>query len=583
MLKTIATIALAAMMGFVLPGAASAEEPHPAGALTKMPVKEVSVFKDGHAFCLHTGRLPLDQTGNVVMDYLPAPVLGAFWPECTEVGAKLAAVTAGQRRVTVRRSALTIPELIEANIDRQAIITESSSLKYEATIVGMTVRGSKELEEACGPDCPQMLPQKGKVVLLKTCDGVRAVNVSEIKDVTFKGEPNRLFTEEQFRNMLTLRLDWSSKLRPAAADVSLMYLQRGIRWIPNYQVTIDGQGNATIRLQATLINELTDLNDTTCHLVIGVPTFTFKGVVDPIALQKTARQLSQYFREESPRFENIIMGQHARMSGTRGTALRDDEGGLGPQVTGSAEAEDLFVFTVEHVTLKKGQAMVLPVTEFVLPYKDVYVLDLPFAPPMEAWRNFNDRQRSELERLLAKPKVMHNIRLTNTSEQPLTTAPALIIAGDRLLGQGLMTYTAAGGTSDLPVTAAVDIRVAKSERETRRMPNAATFDGHSFVRVDLTGIVSLTNFKEQAVDLEVVRYAIGNVTEADHEGEIEMVNVFEDPSFIQAGASWPNWWAWHSWPYWWRHLNGVGKVTWKFTLKAGESVDLKYGWNYYWR
>ena len=217
----------------------------------------------------------------------------------------------------------------------------------------------------------------------------------------------------------------------------------------------------------------------------------------------------------------------------------------------------------------------------MLPYKDVYVLDLPFAPPIEAWRNFNDRQRTELEMLLAQPKVMHKIRLENTSKLPLTTAPALIIRDERLLGQGLMTYTAVGGTSDLTVTAAVDIRVKKSETETARMPNAATFDGSNFVRVDLGGTVSLTNFKKQAVDMEVVRYVIGNVTEADHEGEIEMVNVFEDPSYI--GGAWPDWWRWHKWPYWWRHLNGVGKITWKTTLEAGQSVELKYAWNYYWR
>jgi hypothetical protein len=55
-----------------------------------------------------------------------------------------------------------------------------------------------------------------------------------------------------------------------------------------------------------------------------------------------------------------------------------------------------------------------------------------------------EEQNPELMRLLAAPKVMHALRLKNRSEHPLTTAPALIISGDRVLAQGTMTYTPRG-------------------------------------------------------------------------------------------------------------------------------------------
>lgn len=48
-------------------------------ALQKMPIKELTVFKDGHAFVLHEGTMPTDAAGNVVLDYLPTPVVGTFW------------------------------------------------------------------------------------------------------------------------------------------------------------------------------------------------------------------------------------------------------------------------------------------------------------------------------------------------------------------------------------------------------------------------------------------------------------------------------------------------------------------------
>ncbi|MCD4698952.1 MAG: hypothetical protein K8R91_00050, partial [Phycisphaerae bacterium] len=186
--------------------------------------------------------------------------------------------------------------------------------------------------------------------------------------------------------------------------------------------------------------------------------------------------------------------------------------------------------------------------------------------------------------LLAAPKVLHKIRLTNRSVYPLTTAPALILRGERLLAQGMMTYTAIGGTTDLGVTAAVDIQVKKLDKETQRIPNAEVWQSNKYARIDLAGTISLTNFLKEAVELEVVRHVLGNATEAGQDGKIEMVNVLEDATFGQAGKdAYPYWWGWHNWPRWWRHFNGVGRITWKMTLDAGKSSDLTYEWHYYWR
>jgi hypothetical protein len=201
------------------------------------------------------------------------------------------------------------------------------------------------------------------------------------------------------------------------------------------------------------------------------------------------------------------------------------------------------------------------------------------------WRNFNNQQQTEIARLMSAPKVLHKLRLENKSDQPLTTAPALIVRDDRVLGQGMMTYTAKGGATDLPITTAVDLQVKKTDNETKRTPNAVNWDGNNYARIDLAGTVTLTNYRSQPVDLEIVRHVLGNITEADHEGKIEMVNVFEDSSFAPAGGAGyqPSWWSWWSWPHWWSRFNGVGRITWKLTLPPGKSESLQYTWHYIWR
>ena len=570
-------------------GAASlaAQAPAPLAALARMPVKEVTIFKDGHAFVLHEGALPTDAAGNVLMDYLPSPVLGTFWPYSSNTDVKLAGVVAGQRRVLVEQTALSLAELLDANAGAEVIITEKTisvsrePVRYAATIVGIPERSSDELATTGLPNAAPRTPEKGSVILVRTSDGVKALILESIQDVTFKTPPRGKLSHEEFRNLLTLKLEWGSRKPSPTTQVGLMYLQKGLRWIPGYRVTLDGSGAAAIKLQSTLVNELTDLTDVTANLVIGVPSFAFKDTTDPIALQQVAAQLSTYFQQSgADRMTNALASQVAGYA--RQNAPEPAGPGLGPEVPESTKSEDLFVFTARHVTMKKGERLVAGVAEYTVPYTDVFSLDLPYAPPPEIQsNNLNTEQEAELSRLLSAPKVAHKVRLTNKSSYPLTTAPALVVRDGRVLAQGLITYTAINASSDLEIGKAVDIQIKKSDAETARLPNAAQWQGNEYARVNLAGTIKLTNYRDKAVDIEVTRHVLGNVTGAGNGGVVTKVNVFEDGSYA-AGNS-PRWWRWYQWPNWWPHFNGVGRIEWKIRLEPGKTVDLGYTWHYYWR
>jgi hypothetical protein len=572
-----------------LAGAASAEPPPP-GTFARLPIKEITVFKDGHAFVAHEGEMPTDDRGNVMMDYLPAPVIGTFWPYVADKRATLRTVVAGQRRVAVEHTALNLRELLEANVGAEVIISESPTNSYEATIVSVPARSVEELTATSPPNTGDRLPMKGNLILLKTAGGTRAVPIERIQDVTFKGAHKAGGADEEFRNLLTLKLDWEKSAPAKSAKVGLFYLQRGVRWIPSYKLELDGQGKAVVKLQATVINELADLDDVSLNLVVGVPTFTFKDTLDPMSLQQSLAQLSSYFQSDSgyrnsplgSQFSNAIMSQNMRMGESRGGGGGGGGGDatVGPDISDTSRSEDLFVYRIEHVTLRRGERMVLPVTEFTLPYKDVFTLELPFAPPPELRNNVGGEQQREMARLLGAPKAMHKIRLTNNSKYPLTTAPALIVRDGRVLAQGMMTYASAGASTDLAVTTAVDVQVKKTELETKRTPDAIRHNGTSFSRVDLGGKVRLTNHRAQPAEIEVTRFVLGVADSADHDAKIEKVNVFEDGSDAAGGDS--PYWSWYSWPSWWNYFNGVGRVTWKLTLAPGESVELGYEWHYFW-
>jgi len=562
--------------------------PAPQSALARLPVKEITVFKDGHVFVVHQGSMPTDASGHVQLDYLPAPVIGTFWPYSNEKNAVLKSVTAGKRRVEMEHTPLTLRDLVEANTGAEVMVSEEKS-SYSAKILGFLKRSGDELEKTAPPGAGEMLPQKSNLLLLKTPDGTKAVNFESIKDIKFLGKLETTLREEEFRNLLTLHLDWNGGKAEKKAEVGMAYLQKGIRWIPGYRIELDGKGKAVVKLQATLINELTDLDNVSLNLVVGVPTFQFKDIIDPIALGQAVAQLTAHFDQQSQSahaFSNAIMTQVATpISGRMRNAPNPVEGpaaDLGPDVASAGKNEDLFVFTIKNVSLKKGQRLVLPICQDLLNYKDLYTLEIPYAPPPDVQAQINDQQRAELHRLFHAPKAVHKVRLENLGSQPLTTAPALILRDGRLLAQGLMTYTPRGSSVDLTITTAVNIKVKKTEKETKRIPNAAAYKGEQFVRIDVAGQITLANHCGTPVEVEIIRYVLGNVGAAHQDGKAEMVNVLEDDDYTSVGAR-PYWWGWYSWPHWWSHFNGVGRITWNQKIEPGKTVDLTYDWHYFWR
>ncbi len=580
----------------LLATAAAAAEP----VLETLPVREVSVFKDGHAFVLHRGTIPVAAGGTARLDRLPAPLLGTFWVGGIDEGrggVTVAGVTAAQARVRVERTALTLPELVRCNPGARVLVTEippadRDPAPYEATLLEPPVQSAEELEALALPGEGPKLPVVSDLVFLATDSGTRVVPLARIQDITFRDGPATTLGREELRAALTLQLvrrGADGAVAPAAAgeaEVGLMYVQRGLRWLPSYRVDLDGRGQARVALQATLVNDLVDLDDVTVNLVVGVPTFVMKDQPDPIGLDQAAARLAAAvdLRNDN-RFGNFY--SNAMMSQTPGMG----GGGPDPQPTEPEAApgektEDLYVFRLEHVTLARGARLVVPVATATLPYRDFFKLEVPFVPPADLVQRLDPRQATDLARLMAAPKAVHTIRLSNTAQAPLTTAPALVMRDGRVLAQGMLTYTSPGAEADLAVTTAVDIRVLKEERETRRVPNAQNWNGEQLARLDLAGSLSIKNLRGKPVEIEVVRHVLGNVDTADAEGRVERVNVLEDLSLLgqafgpDGGARWI---GWFNWPPWWRQFNGAARIRWSVTLEPGQERTLNYQWNYYGR
>jgi hypothetical protein len=551
----------------------SAPPAEPVRILGAIPIREVTIFKDGHAFVVHEGTKPVNAAGDVVLDELPQPVLGTFWPYAGGK-ARLAAAAVGRRRVLVERTALDVRSLLEANPGAEVYFVDQAG-RHSGTIVGVPIRSSDELARTGAPGAGESLPEKGGVIMVRTVEGVRAVPLDGIREVTFRGDYRKTLAGEEFRNLLTLDLDWGGVAPEATATVGMGYLQKGLRWIPSYHVTIDGAGKAVVKLEATIINDLADLSGVTANLVIGVPAFAFQGMLDPISMQAVLANVAARQELDRSAFSNALMSQRVSV---RDAMAAEAPSETEPEVAGGARNEDLFVFTVRNLTLRRGERMVVPVAEAALGYQDVYTLTYEFSPPPEVRPQVDAERSEQLARRLESPPVTHVLRIKNTGAHPLTTAPAMIVRDGRLLCQSTMTYTSAGGEVDLPVTAAVDVKARRTDKETRRTPDAVKWQGSLYYRVDLEGSIELTSYKDKPVVVEVTKEVLGVLDSAAPEGATSQLSLQE---FWSRAGRRPWWWHWYGWPGWWAALNGVGQAKWTVTVPPGKAIMLSYRWHYF--
>ena len=531
----------------------SAQSPPRANG-TSLPVRELAAFKDGHAYVLREAALPADAGGTVVLDELPAPVLGTFWPYASN-GARLISAKAGTDKVTVQRPAATLLQIARANVGNVVSLELSNAEVVRGELLAIPAHGD----------------QPGETLLMRNNVGTRAVPIARVIGIEISGEFHGSVAATETRQRLSLRVAGGG----ANAKVGLVYVQKGFRWIPSYRIDLDGAGKARVQIQAALVNDLVDLDDASVHLVVGVPKFAFADMIDPISLQQQTQQLARAARAPQAQFGNFLSNALTTQVAAYNSAAPQP---VDPEAGPGESNEDLFVFPVKGVTLKKGERLVVPVVSFELPYRDLYRLDVPMAPPLQRRQNLQDQRVIELAKQLAAPKANHVLRLDNNSEVPLTTGPALVFRDGRVLAQGLMTYTPRGSSTDLEINTAIDIRVETEEHETGRTKNVRLGD-HDYQRVDLTGSVRLINGKSVPVEIEVTRRMLGIVDEVGQGGshqQLDLVRAWSDTVR-------PGWWSWWSWPYWWFHHNGFGKCRWTVELQPGERAELSAGWHYFWR
>jgi hypothetical protein len=515
-------------------------------------LQHVALFKNGLGFFTSEVTCPEKKDE---FSFVPSVAAshGTFW---VAYPAKVELINLTAKEVELEESieAISIEELLRANVGKEVELSFDN--KGESAIRGLlSCFTENRSQPQPGPYAPRriiQLPVRAGLIIVKTKEGDVAIDSQAVKMVkVVDGKLEKTFTNKSKSMQLDVKLGASA----GGKKLTVSYLAKGITWAPSYIVDIADNNQAKISVKAIVINEACDLNDVTVQLVTGFPNLQFADVVSPLAMKENLAQFLQaLIRRQSEQGRSGVMDNvmSQRAEAYDRSSLGVEMPSYGAGKAGKV-AEDLFLYPVNNVHLAKGEVGYLPLFTESVPYKHIYQWEIPNYID-EDDRHSSNRRGGEEEPV---ERVWHCLRIENTTKVPWTTAPAETVKEGIILGQDILEYTPTKAETTLKITQAVSVKAEQVERETERKRNAAQFYGYSYDLVTVEGELSVTNFQQKDITLEITKALSGEIKLSQPEAKVET---------LAKGL---------------KRVNPNKKLTWTIDLKAGESTQLEYTYDVY--
>lgn len=542
-------------------------------AVLALRTERAVVFKDGHALLVKTVTGKLDAAGTGFIENVPdSAVLGTFWALSADGRTVGLRAEYAERETTLEQTTtcLSMADLLRANTGKTLTLMLANAGRVDAKIIEVLEGTQPDInagDNLAGALSGAILPPPpgGQFVVLEL-DGVR--RVITVGEVLHLSGPALETTIRRSAKVKSRAKRLVIDLGPDAAekDVSLrvMYFSPGMSWIPTYRVEGVDTPEASIWLQGEVVNDLEDLNGAKLDLVAGVPNFRFADVASPLSLEAT-------IRESMGRREQAFLGQqlsNAAFRDARGAVRANSIEQAAPVVPGELIAtgeQDLHVYSLGEVTLRKGARASVPVWNAKAAVRHVYTLDLKLGKVGRAeprYADASDRPATpagDSPLGLLRNRVWHQIELTNASASPWTTGPALVMNGTMPISQDLLTYTSKGARCRLPLTVSADIAGTFKETELERQANALNWSGHQYAKVSKKGTVTLVNRRDESSRVCVSLSMGGRVKSAGAEGAV-VVDAGRPDDFEDSSNS---------------NVNNHSDVRWELDLGPGETRTLE--------
>ncbi len=507
----------------------------------------ISVFKNGTGFFIKKVN-PKIKDGVSIIENLPQALFGTIWFS-TENGS-IRSVTSELGSSTQKAS--TLFELLKANTGKKVRIVLQSGESVEGTI---EKTGSYSKSEKIEASYIPLVSNSNTYLLLKTKDSWKTISDNSIRSIDFFDQPNEEFISEQSKRVV--RLDFAKG--NTSQSVDMMYMSKGIGWIPSYLITLKDEKNASLILTANFSNDAEDIQDGKLSLVVGVPNFAYSFLESPLTSKQTLIEFLQALNygniDSRGRMDNItsqsMMNTLAYGAGSDGNS----------EEIKMASSEDLYFYEIPFkINLKKGDRAIYELLRGDLQYEHIYEVVLATnSNDGYSYSYDQDRQKKSNE----PEKVWHSIQFKNTTGNPFTTGTVMVVNAEngiqKPISQDKLNYTVIGGRAKVKLTLSPDIEVMASEKETSREERVKKKDGYDYDLVNVEATITIRNHKNTSLKLDLTREVWGEMIKSTHKWDVIKLAPY----------------------YYDYYLSKKNQVDWEVELKANESKEITYQYKLY--
>jgi len=487
-----------------------------ADAPTPLPkAVAVAAFKNGLAFVLRQGEIPIS-AGTARLSPIPTATLGSLWIAPVNPDAKIDEIVAYRYNTPTHRPIQTIGEILRANAGKTVTITYQMK-DYTGEVVGLKDTPPDPVTASIAPTDSRYAPQHEDYLLLRTEKRLMAFPLGGISMANLPDDAILRETLQTQSQALRLKIKGAS----TKEKLSMGYLEHGLGWTPSYLISLNDDTNAQITMQAVVTDDAEDLQNAQLFFVVGVPNFAYSNTLSPMSLQQSLVD----FMKDAERGEDRKKSFGAFSNALGGQLAMLDKAEAGPinLVNGvdemsSAPEEDLFLYSRSDVTLAKGERASYSVFSGNVAYEHLYNWEVEDQPRVDAYGNVINPNQNPQDGNRAD-SIWHSIRLKNSTKFPWTSAPALVISGDKPVSQDTLTYTQKGAASTLRITIATDIRASHEEREVARQQELNHRRGYNYDLVTVEGKLKVKNYKSKQVHLAIGKTLRGKTEVQSDEGK----------------------------------------------------------------
>ncbi len=529
-------------------------------------IKQVALFKNGLGFLISEVDVP---KGEKQISFTPCAAAshGTFWVSYDK-DTEISSIVAKNTQADHKTEAITIQELIRANHGKRVNVYTSIEGKEKITgVIEYTGQQRPPLEP--NPYLPGVMVSQSShgrryypadlnasLVIIRTEQGETALNPQQIQYMEILDGPMaRMFDGKKESMSLDIELAKPGKAR----KLSISYLANGITWAPSYIIDISDANDARLSAKAVVINEICDLEDVTLQLVTGFPHLEFAGIISPLAKKADLAGFLMSLNADPTqqnRYRGMVVSNVSQPMSQSVAYKYDMELAVMPEYGNAQQgkvSEDLFYYPIENVNLKLKETGYYPLFTETVPFKHIYQWHIDdFVDEYERYRHHRPQQEKEPEQV-----VWHSIKLDNKSSVPWTTAPAEIIKDNLILGQDLMRYTPKDATATVKITRAIGVKAEQAELEQERQRDAAQLYGYHYDLITLEGTLSVANFQDKPLTIEIEKNLSGEVVSSNPEAEVETI----------ATGLWK--------------MNASRKLTWNLEMEPGEIKKITYSYKVY--